>query len=114
MLGALLLFLNLNEILSFVGLLSMGFGLAAIFPILILQTNKRVGPEHAANAIGFQVGSAGLGGAVLTGIGGIFAEYIGAESISLFVFAGALLSWLVYQFMISWEGKRRTTEKSKV
>ena len=112
-LGALLLFLNLNELLSFVGLLSMGFGLAAIFPILILQTNKRVGPEHAANAIGFQVGSAGLGGAVLSGIGGIFAEHIGAESISLFVFAGALLSWLVYQFMINWEGKRRTREKSK-
>ncbi len=107
LLGALLLFLNLNEVLSFTGLLGIGFGLAAIFPILILQTNRRVGARHAANAIGFQVGSAGLGGAVLTGMGGIFAEHIGAESISLFVFVGALLSWFVYQFMIRWEVKRR-------
>ncbi len=101
--GALLLFLNLSEVLSFVGLIGIGFGLAAIFPILILQTNDRVGDEHASNAIGFQVGCAGLGGAVLSGLGGISAEYIGAESISFFVFMGALLSFIIYQLMIRWE-----------
>ncbi len=110
LLGALLLFLNLNDIFSFLGFLGIGFGLAAIFPILILQTNRRVGAEHAANAIGFQVGCAGLGGAVLSGAGGIFAEYVGAESISLFIFIGAVLSVLVYQFMIRWEGKRRSLQ----
>ncbi len=113
LLGALLLFLNLNDALSFAGFLGIGFGLAAIFPILILQTNRRVGSEHAANAIGFQVGCAGLGGAVLSGMGGIFAEHIGAESISLFVFVGALLTWLVYQFMIRWEVKRGKVLLSK-
>ncbi len=104
--GALLLFLNLNEILSFVGLIGIGFGLAAIFPILILQTKDRVGDEHASNAIGFQVGCAGLGGAALSGLGGVSAEYIGAESISFFVFIGALLSFIIYQFMIRWESAR--------
>ena len=107
LLGALLLFLNINDALSFAGFLGIGFGLAAIFPILILQTKGRVGQAHAANAIGFQVGCAALGGAALSGVGGIFAEYVGAESISLFVLVGAVLSWLVYQFMIMWEGKRR-------
>ena len=102
-LGALLLFLNLNEALSFIGFLGVGFGLAAIFPILISQTTERVGPQHAANVIGFQVGCAGLGGAVLTGMGGIFAEYVGPESISLFVFVGALLAYAIYQLMIRWE-----------
>ena len=105
--GALLLFLNISDALSFAGFLGIGFGLAAIFPILILQTNRRVGARHAANAIGFQVGCAALGGAVLSGMGGIFAEYVGAESISLFVFAGAVLAWLVFRFMLRWESKTR-------
>lgn len=101
--GALLLFLNVSDALSFFGLIGMGFGLAAVFPILILQTNDRVGPAHAVNAIGFQVGCAGLGGAVLSGMGGVFAEYVGPESISLFIFVGALLTVALYEFMIRWE-----------
>jgi len=102
-LGALLLFLNLNDGFSLLGLLGMGFGLAAIFPILILQTKERVGPGHAANAIGFQVGCAGLGGAALSGMGGVFAEHVGPESISLFIFVGTLLMLALYEFMIRWE-----------
>jgi len=101
--GAFFLFLNLNDVFSLLGLMGMGFGLAAVFPILILQTNKRVGQEHAPNAIGFQVGCAGLGGAVLSGMGGIFAEYVGPESISVFIFVGALLTFALYEFMIRWE-----------
>ena len=107
--GALLLFVNLQDVLSFVGLLGMGFGLAAIFPILILQTNNRVGREHAANVIGFQVGCASLGGAALSGLGGIFAEYVGPESISLFIFVGALMTYAIYQFMIRWEVRQLVT-----
>ena len=104
--GALLLFLNPSDSLSFIGLLGIGFGLAAIFPILISQTTERVGPQHAANAIGFQVGCAGLGGAVLSGLGGIVAEHGGPESISLLIFIGALLSTAIYVLMIRWEGRQ--------
>jgi len=102
-LGAALFFLNPSEIFSFIGLLGIGFGLAAIFPILISQTTQRVGPQHAANAIGFQIGCAGLGGATLSGLGGILAEYVGAEAISLFIFLGALLCFALYQAIIRWE-----------
>lgn len=105
-LGALLLFLNLADIASFLGLLALGFGLAAQFPILILQTPGRVGARHAANAIGFQVGCAGLGGATLSGIAGIFAENIAIELISAFIFMGALLSLLIYQIMSRWEKRQ--------
>ncbi len=108
--GAILLFLNLNDAFSLLGFIGMGFGLAAIFPILILQTNRRVGPAHASNAIGFQVGCAGLGGAALSGMGGIFAEYVGPESISLFIFVGALLTFALYEFMIRWEVGRMAKE----
>ena len=105
-LGSMLLFVNAHEILSFAGLLGIGFGMSAVFPILILQTNQRVGRDHAANAIGFQVGCAGLGGAALTGLGGIFVEHVGPESISAFVFVCAALMVLVYRFMIRWEARQ--------
>ena len=106
-LGAVLLFLNISDAFSFIGLMGIGFGLAAIFPILISQTPARVGRDHAANAIGFQVGSAGLGGAVLAGIAGVFAENIGIETISLFILLGALLAAAIYRFIIQWESKQR-------
>ncbi|MDE2819418.1 MAG: MFS transporter [Chloroflexota bacterium] len=101
--GALLLFANVAEFSSFAGLLALGFGLAAQFPILILQTPRRVGAEHASNAIGFQVGCAGLGGAALSGVAGIFAENFAIELISAFIFLGALLSLVIYQLMARWE-----------
>ncbi|MCY3834049.1 MAG: MFS transporter [Chloroflexi bacterium] len=104
--GAILLFVNLNDLFSFLGMLGMGFGLAAIFPILILQTSDRVGAGHAANAIGFQVGCAGLGGAVLSGLGGVFAEHVGPESISLFICLGALLTFAIYEIMTRWEARQ--------
>ena len=105
-LGATLLVANFHEILSLAGLLGIGFGMSAVFPILILQTNDRVGRRHAANAIGFQVGCAGLGGAVLTGLGGVFVEYVGPESISAFAFICAALMTLLFQFMIRWEARQ--------
>ena len=103
--GALLLLVNLHEILSFIGLLMIGFGLAAIFPILISQTPNRVGIHHAANTIGFQVGFGGLGGAVLSGIAGIFAEKFGIEMISLFIFINAILLFTLYHIILWWEAR---------
>ncbi len=105
-LGGFIFFLNPSDALSFIGLLAIGFGLAAIFPILISQTAERVGKRHAANAIGFQVGCAGFGGAALSGLGGIFAEHVGAESISFFIFLGALLCFALYEFIIHWEARQ--------
>ncbi len=104
--GAGLLMINLNDIVSFVGLLLIGFGLAAIFPILTSQTPLRVGSRHAANTIGFQVGFAGLGGAVLSGIAGVFAEHYGIETISLFIFINAVLLFALYQLTIWWEARQ--------
>lgn len=104
--GATLLMTNLSDVLSFIGLLLIGFGLAAIFPILTSQTPNRVGIRHAANAIGFQVGFAGLGGAILSGIAGIFAENFGIEMISIFIFVNALLLFGIYQFILWWEARQ--------
>lgn len=103
--GAICLFSNIHEILSLVGLLAIGFGIAAVFPILILQTSNRVGSAHAANAIGFQIGCTTTGGAVLSGIAGVMAERLGSESISLFILLCALAAALLYHAMI-WQQAR--------
>ena len=103
--GAICLFINVHELLSLVGLLAIGFGIAAIFPILIFQTRNRVGSAHAANAIGFQIGFTTTGGAVLSGIAGVLAEHLGSESISFFIFICALAAALLYQLMI-WQQAR--------
>ena len=98
--GAFCLFANLHEILSLIGVLGIGFGIAAIFPVLILQTRDRVGSAHTANAIGFQIGFTVTGGAALSGLASLMAEHIGSESISLFFFLCTLLAALLYQIMI--------------
>ena len=108
--GAFLFLINVHETVSLVGMLAIGFGLAAIFPILILQTESRVGSRHMANAIGFQVGCAGLGGATLSGIAGVFAEHVSIESIAVFIFIGAVLSVAIYKVMIWWESRPLTLQ----
>ena len=104
--GAFCLFINWHETFSLLGLLALGFGLAAIFPILILRTGQRVGEAHTANAIGFQVGCATMGAAFLSGIAGFFAEHIGSESISFFILLGAALTALLYQLMNRWQHRK--------
>jgi fucose permease len=103
--GSFLLFLNLSDALSLTGLLLLGFGQAAIFPILISQTPHRVGIRHAANTIGFQVGFAGMGGATLAGIAGVVAENFGIETISAFLFITAIVLFSLYQLIIWWENQ---------
>lgn len=87
-LGGLLFALNLSDTVSLAGLMLVGFGLAPVFPSLIALTPLRIGDDHAPNAIGFQVGAAGIGAAVLPGLAGVLGDALGLEVIAIF-FAGA-------------------------
>ena len=107
--GAFCLFANLHELLSLIGVLGIGFGIAAIFPVLILQTRERVGSAHTANAIGFQIGFTVTGGAVLSGIASSVAEHFGSESISLYIVLCALTAAFLYQVMIRQQARALPT-----
>ncbi len=96
-LGAGTFALNLSETMSLVGLLLIGFGLAPVFPALIALTPQRINPEHAPNAIGFQVGAAGTGAAVLPGIAGVLGHKINLELMALFFLATAVLLFLAQE-----------------
>ncbi|KAA3644824.1 MAG: MFS transporter [Chloroflexi bacterium] len=106
-LGALLLWTRPLPYADFVGLAFAGFALASIFPILIATTPERVGREHAANAIGFQVAAAGLGGALLTGLAGVLADSVGLEVLGPYLVGTSALMVLLYEGVIFLSKRRR-------
>ncbi|MCG8347803.1 MAG: MFS transporter [Chloroflexales bacterium] len=101
--GALLLWLNITPLLSFLGLALIGFMLAPIFPLLIAQTPARLGAAHAANAIGFQIAAANLGVSCLPALAGVLAGAIGLEVIGPFMLATGLLLLLLHEVVLRME-----------
>lgn len=79
--GALLLWWSPAELVGLIGLVIVGFSMAPVFPGLVSGTSGRVGPRHAVNTIGMQIGAAGLGAATLPGICGILARRTSLEII---------------------------------
>lgn len=102
--GAAIFALNLTPTISLVGLMMVGFGLAPVFPALIALTPLRIGSDHASNAIGFQVGAAGIGAAILPGLAGVLGDTFGLELIALFFAAAAVL------LLLSQETAARTAQ----
>jgi len=97
MCGAVLIWGNFTGWLSFVGLALMGFSVAPLFPLSISATPGRVGAEHAANAIGFQIASGGLGFSLLPALAGVLAENVGLEVIGPFLLVAAGVMFLLHE-----------------
>ena len=95
--GAALVWSNAFNLLSFLGLALMGFAFAPLFPLLQLETPRRLGPRHAANAIGFQVAAAGLGMGLLPSFAGVLADRLSLETVGPFLFAGAVAMFVVHE-----------------
>lgn len=80
-LGTLLFILRFADPLAPIGLFLIGFFAGPIFPCLIYLTSERVGQDHAANAIGFQVAAAAIGGALLPAVSGFLSRITSLEGI---------------------------------
>jgi fucose permease len=91
---------------SFAGLALLGLSLSTVFPVLVTVTPDRVGVRHAANSIGFQVGAAGVGGAVLSSLGGVLADSLNLEIIGPFLLMSAVVLAVLYEAFM---GIRRPT-----
>lgn len=111
-LGALLFWLDPTRMLSLVGLMMIGFFFAPIFASLVSLTPSRVGAEHAPSAIGFQIASAGLGGAALTGLVGILADTLGLEIIGVAIVVFVLLLLAFYEGLMQ-TGRQATLAPSR-
>lgn len=98
--GALLLWLEPTRLLSFLGLMMIGFFLAPIFASLISLTPGRVGLSHADSAIGFQISAAALGGAGLTALVGVVARSAGLEVIGAAILLFALVLLALFELFV--------------
>jgi fucose permease len=95
--GAALLWWNPADWVSFAGLAIIGFALAPVFPLLISSTPGRLGVADATNAIGFQVGAASFGIAILPGFAGWLAERTSLEIIPPFLLTTALIMLALHE-----------------
>lgn len=95
--GAGLLWLNPSPVLGFAGLALYGFSLAPIFALLVTNTQEVLGPRHGANAIGFQVASAGLGLGLLPGLAGVLAAGGRLEIVPPFLLVVAAIMAVLYE-----------------
>jgi len=91
LLGTALLFWNPSEGSNLLAVAVIGFSIAPIFPAFMSGTSQRVGAHFAANTIGIQMATSGLGTAVIPSLVGVLARQFSLEVIPLcmeVVFAG--------------------------
>jgi len=69
------------------GLIVLGFSLAAVFPTMVGQTPGWSGSAHAPTVIGWQLASAGAGGALLSAVAGVVMQAAGLGALGPFVWA---------------------------
>lgn len=98
--GAVLLWWSPAEMIGLSGVVIIGFSMAPVFPGLVSGTRGRVGPRHAVNTIGMQIGAAGLGAAILPGICGILAQRTSLEIIPAYLSCLVVLLLGLYSWSI--------------
>jgi fucose permease len=97
--GTLIVWIDLGTSATLAGVLIAGCACGPIFPTLVAVTPARLGPAHAANAVGFQIAAAALGLSVVPGFVGLVADAVGVQTIAtLFVLLAAFLG-LAYQLL---------------
>ncbi len=96
-LAALLLWSNIGPAAGLVSLALMGLALAPISPLLTTSTPERLGQRDAPSGIGFQVGAASIGVALMPALAGLMAERIDLEIIPLFLLISTIIFVLLYE-----------------
>ncbi len=103
--GALLVWLNLSTLGSFLGLALIGLASAPIFPMLIASTPDRIHRNHLANAVGFQIAAAVLGQSLLPALVGVLARRFGLEIVAPALLAAAVLLYSLHEAMTATQAK---------
>jgi fucose permease len=98
--AAILIWWNAAGMLGFLGLALMGFAVSPLFPLSVSATPKRVGSEHAANAIGFQIALGGLGFALVPSLAGVLAGRMGLEIIGPFLLLISVAMFLLHELAV--------------
>lgn len=108
--GAALLWWSPFELVGFIGLALLGFVQAPIFPLLVSNTQDRLGADLAPHAIGFQIGAASVGIALLPGLIGVLVERVGAHTIPPALLVIAVLITVLYEISLRFAQTVRQAE----
>jgi len=92
--GILLMLLPLRQIGSLLGLLTVGFGSAPIYPCLMHATPAHFGPERSQALMGIQTASAYVGTALMPPLFGLIANHISISLLGTY-----LLVFLVFMVL---------------
>lgn len=103
--GAGMLWWNGAPWVGFAGLTILGFMQAPIFPVMTSDTPRRVGVEHANNAVGYQVAGAGAGLALVPAFAGLMAQHTTLEIIPVIEFFGLILMFGLFQLSQVYPGR---------
>lgn len=98
--GTVLFVWNPFHLASPIALGLAGFGLASIFPCLMTRTPQRFGKARAAHAIGFQVGAAMLGAAILPSVTGFIAEQRGIHWVPATILLISVMMALLHETVL--------------
>ena len=99
-LGAVLIWWQTADLLSFLGLALMGLAEGPIFPSLVSVTPRRISAGHVDNAIGFQVAAASLGAAALSSLAGVLAKQVTLEIIGPFLVFWAVAMLVLHELTL--------------
>jgi fucose permease len=112
--GALMLWWNVTDLFSFVGLALMGLGIAPLAPTLVSATPERVGKRHTPNAIGFQFAAGAIGGALIPGLGAALGEHVGLNTIATFLVVVGLVTFVLHEALIFRERRELVPQFDRV
>ena len=98
--------------LTLAGLALTGFSLAPIFPSLMSLTPRRFDARHVPRIIGYQVGSATIGIALLPALAGVIARRAGLEMICLFLLVLATAMVVLHEMIVRRPREARATATS--
>ncbi len=104
--GTALIWGNFSNTVSFIGLVMLGLSLAPMFPLVIAANQERMGAQHVANAVGFQIAGAVLGSAIMVRIQGFLVDAIDLETIGPFLFALAIGQFAIHELLIAHDRRR--------
>jgi fucose permease len=100
--GVVLFAVPLPPAAAYVGLVLAGIGLAPVFPCLMTRTPQRLGTALSTHTVGFQVGAAMIGAAVVPGGLGLIASRAGLEAIPVGAAILAGLLCLLHEGLTRW------------
>lgn len=97
-----------HPITGLISIILFGFSLAAIFPTMMSDTPRRIGSQHAPNAIGYQMSAASIGVAALPGLAGVLADSITLEIIAPFLLINSLILLLLNETILRLSRRKPT------